>query len=86
MDDGKLVGAGWQVFRRTAVVADAPPAQLEEMRLAFFGGAQHLFESLMSFLEAREEPTEAGLERWMRLIHRELDEYDPAGGSDGEVR
>jgi hypothetical protein len=50
---------------------DAPLVQLEECKLAFFAGAQHLFGSLMTVVDPGEEPTEADL-RKMDLIDREL--------------
>lgn len=45
MDDGKLIEAGWIGLRVLALPKDAPPAQLEELRTAFFAGAQHLWSS-----------------------------------------
>jgi hypothetical protein len=74
VDEGKLIEAGWASLRMMAVAPDAPQVQLDEMRMAFFAGAQHLFGSLMSFLEAGEEPTETDLKR-MDAIHKELGEF-----------
>jgi hypothetical protein len=50
---------------------DAPKIQLQEMRQAFFAGAQHLFSSIMTILEPDAEPTDKDLER-MDLIDKEL--------------
>jgi hypothetical protein len=75
VDDGKLIEAGWLSLRAMVVSPDAPPLQLEEMRMAFFAGAQHLFGSMMSILDPdAEEETEADLRR-MDLIAAELKQF-----------
>lgn len=71
-DDGKLVEAGWVALRLAAIPKDAPQVQVDEMRLAFMAGAQHLFASIMAILDPGEEPTEADL-RKMDLISKELE-------------
>lgn len=71
-DRGQLIEAGWLGLRIAAVPADAPPVQLDEMRNAFFAGAQHLFSSIMGVLDAGEEITEQDLQR-MSNIQAELD-------------
>jgi hypothetical protein len=68
---GKLIEAGWIGLRLAAIPLDTPPAQLDDMRIAFFSGAQHLFGSLMTILDPGEEPTDADLKR-MDLIDAEL--------------
>jgi hypothetical protein len=73
-DKGKIIEAGWVGLRLAAIPLDAPAIQLEEMRKAFFAGAQHLFGSIMSFLEPGVEPTEKDLERFT-LINAELNEF-----------
>jgi hypothetical protein len=70
-DQGKLIEAGWVGLRVACDLEDAPKVQLEEMRNAFFAGAQHLFSSIMTILEPDAEPTEKDLER-MDLIDKEL--------------
>jgi hypothetical protein len=70
-DQGKLIEAGWVGLRLAAVPLDAPKIQLEEMRNAFFAGAQHLFSSIMTILEPDAEPTDKDMER-MDLIDKEL--------------
>lgn len=55
-------------------VDKVPPVQLREMRQAFFAGSQHLFGSIMSFLNSGEEPTDANLAR-MSLIEMELQKF-----------
>lgn len=70
-DKGQLIEAGWVGLRLVAIPLDAPPAQLDEMRNAYFAGAQHLFSSIMTILEPDAEPTAKDLQR-MDLIDREL--------------
>jgi hypothetical protein len=80
-DRGLLVEAGWVGFRLAVIHQDAPKDQLEEMKMAFFGGAMHLYQSIMSIMESGEEPTEKDLDR-MALIHNELQKF----GKDFELR
>lgn len=70
-DQGKLIEAGWVGLRVACDLHDAPKDQLQEMRNAFFAGAQHLFSSIMTVLDPGAEPTDKDLER-MDLIDREL--------------
>lgn len=74
LNEGKLIEAGWIGLRIAAVPLDAPAIQLEEMRNAFFAGAQHLLSSIMSILDLGNEPTEADMAR-MALIQDELDRF-----------
>src|SRR4249919_1634430 len=71
-DEGKLIEAGWVGLRLAVGLENAPAEQLREMRLAFLGGAQHLFSSVMNVLEPGAEPTDADLQR-MHLIADELE-------------
>jgi len=73
-DQGKLIEAGFIGLKFASIPADAPEIQVEEMRNAFFAGAQHLFSSIMGILEAGSEPTAKDLDR-MELIARELDGF-----------
>lgn len=73
-DQGKLIEAGWVGLRLATIPQDAPAIQLEEMRNAFFAGAQHLFTSIMTILDSGEEPTENDLNR-MSAINNELKEF-----------
>jgi hypothetical protein len=70
-DQGKLIEAGWLGMRIACQLENAPPLQLQEMRMAFFAGAQHLLGSIMAILDPGEEPTDKDMER-MDLIQREL--------------
>lgn len=73
-DKGRLIEAGWIGLRLAAIPDNASSVQLEEMRNAFFAGAQHLFSSIMSIMEAGSEPTEKDLAR-IGLIDGELREF-----------
>jgi hypothetical protein len=70
-DTGKLIEAGWISLRIAAVPLDAPQIQIDEMRNAFMAGAQHLYASIMQFLDPGEEPSKADMRR-MELIDKEL--------------
>ena len=73
--EGKLIEAGWVSLRLMTLPQDAPQIQIDEMRNAFFAGAQHLFGSLMTILDpGTEEITAADLAK-MDLIHRELNVF-----------
>lgn len=74
VDKGRLIEAGWISLRLTAIPDNAPAIQLEEMRNAFFAGAQHLFASIMAMLEPGEDATNADLTR-MTQIEKELDGF-----------
>ena len=70
-DEGKLIEAGWVALRAFTMSPAAPQVQVDEMRNAFFAGAQHLFHSIMGILDPGAEPTEADLSR-MTMIDVEL--------------
>jgi|SRR5262252_9415924 len=73
-NDGCLIEMGWVALRRLAVPPNAPDLQVNEMRMAFMAGAQHLFTSILSVLDPGEEPTDADLRR-LDLIHKELETF-----------
>ena len=74
VDEGKIIESGWVLLKMQVIPENAPQVQLDEMRMAFFAGAQHLFGSIMSALDEDKEPTEADLER-MSKISDELDQF-----------
>lgn len=74
VDEGKIIEAGWVSLKMMTIPKNAPQIQIDEMRNAFFAGAQHLFGSMMSMLEEGSEETEADLNR-MRKIADELDNF-----------
>jgi hypothetical protein len=73
-DQGKLIESGWVGYRLMVIPKDAPQIQLDECRMAFMAGAQHLFSSIMNMLDPGVEETEGDLHK-MSLIHEELDAF-----------
>ena len=71
---GKLIEGGFAAMRIITLHPDAAPEQVDAMRMAFFGGAQHLFGSIMGILDPGKEPTKADLKR-MTMIADELDNF-----------
>lgn len=74
INQGKIIEAGSIGLRAMAVPADAPAIQIEEMRNAFFAGAQHLYACIMRTLDPGDEPTEADMAR-LDKIHSELQAF-----------
>jgi len=70
-DDGRLIEAGWVAMRLYVVPRDASKAQLDDMRMSFMAGAEHLFASIMTMLDPGSEETPADLRR-VDLISAEL--------------
>ena len=66
-DDGKIVAGGWVGFAMACKLGETSPLQQDEMRKAFFAGAMHVFQSIMSFLEPGSEPTEKDADRMTQL-------------------
>ena len=73
-DEGKLIEAGWVALRITMIPPGASAAQLDDMRLVYMAGAQHLFSSIMSMLDPGTDETPADLSR-MDMINRELERF-----------
>lgn len=76
IDRGKIIEVGF-----AALIQQTYPGwetmskqQLDDLRCAFFGGAQHLLGSIMGTLDPGAEPTEKDLRR-MDLIHHELEAF-----------
>lgn len=74
VDQGLLIEAGWQTLKMLSIAPNAPQIQIDEMRNAFFAGAQHLFASIMGILDPGSEPTDADMER-MDNIAKELQNF-----------
>jgi hypothetical protein len=74
VDRGLLIESGWVALRLMTLPKDTPQAQLDDMRNAFFAGAQHLFGSIMSMLDPEDEPTDSDLRR-MDQIRTELEKF-----------
>jgi len=73
-EEGKLIESGFVIMRATAIHPDASPEQVEDMRSAFFAGAQHLWGSIMSMLDPGPNETPGDLRR-MAKIQAELDRF-----------
>lgn len=77
MDQGRIIEAGFRAMISFAYLDADPPMQKDqedELRAAFFAGAQHLWGSIMCSLDPGEEPTEDD-ERRFALIQSELDTF-----------
>jgi len=73
-DRGKLVELGWIGLRKMYLHPNTPPAQVAEMRACFFGGAHHIFASIMALIDPQREPVEADY-YVMASIETELKEF-----------
>lgn len=62
-DEGKLIKAGWVLFEAMTLPPSASQAQRDDMEIAFFAGAQHLFGTLSDIMVDDDEPTETDLNR-----------------------
>lgn len=73
VDEGFLIEAGWLALRAISIPV-ASAIQIDQMRMAYFAGAQHLFSSIMTIMDEDAEPTAKDLQR-MEKIHLELEDY-----------
>lgn len=71
---GLLIEAGFFTLRHMAMAPDAPQIQVDEMRMAFFAGAQHLHGTMMRVFDPGDEPTAADLKK-MDQIDDELQRF-----------
>lgn len=76
IDRGKIIELGFAALIRQAYPGweTMPKDQLDELRCAFFAGAQHLMGSIMGTLDPDSEPTERDMRR-MSMIHHELEAF-----------
>jgi hypothetical protein len=72
--EGLLIEVGWLSLRLMTMPDDPDPVRLEECRMAFFAGAQHVFGSLLTIMDEDREPTDADLAK-MGQISDELDRF-----------
>lgn len=76
VDDGKLIEGGWTTLRMVALPADAPEAQVRELRKAFFLGAHHLWLSLYEIPEQDKGPAASDKEMArLEQIQNELEAF-----------
>lgn len=88
-DNGKIIEVGFEALRELAIAPNAPQIQVDEMRLAYMAGAQHLFSSMMCVLDPGKEETEDDLAR-MAGIQSELAAWEETlrlryGQADGSA-
>ncbi len=76
VDRGKIIEIGFAAMIQQSYPdwQTLPTDQRDQLRTAFFAGAQHLFGSIMGMLEPGTEPTEKDLRR-MDLIAHELSAF-----------
>jgi hypothetical protein len=76
VDRGKVIEMGFAAMISQSYPdwETMPASQRDELRCAFFAGAQHLWGSIMGILDPGAEPTERDLRR-MDLIAHELDAF-----------
>jgi hypothetical protein len=70
-DEGKLLEAGWQVYRLLCLRMP-PHENREDLQEAFMAGCEHTFASMIGMLDSEEEPTDADMQR-MNMLHAELE-------------
>lgn len=68
------IEAGWSSYRQMVLDPQAPPDQISECRLAFWGGASVLFYAFMNMLDPGEEPTDADMQK-ISNIHQEIEKF-----------
>ena len=70
---GQIIEGGWKAYELLSL-RHCSELQCNEMRKAFYLGAQHLFASIMSILEPGTEPTDKDMNR-VTLINEELNRF-----------
>ena len=76
-DSGKIIEAGFHALRLgdpPLIPVDATGAEIEEAKMIYIAGAQHLFASIITIMDEDREPTERDLRR-MSMISDELDHW-----------
>lgn len=71
----RLIAAGFDGFRLACIPSEATPEQIDELRTAFFLGAQHLFACLFRVLQLDENEATPADERTMHAIANELNRF-----------
>lgn len=75
---GMVVEGGWRGLSMMWGLGGAPVVQQQEMRKAFYAGAQHVFGSIMGLLDPGQgEPTDREM-KVLDDIHKELDTFAAA--------
>ena len=73
-DAGKIIEVGFIGFMAAAYPKEIPASQRDQLRSAFFAGAQNLFSTIMAVMDSDREPTAQDLRR-MSMIHNELENF-----------
>jgi aryl carrier-like protein len=71
VDEGKLIEAGFAALQVIALQG-RPDNQVRDMRIAYLAGAEHVWSSVISMLDAGTDETPADLRR-MDMIQKEVD-------------
>jgi predicted component of type VI protein secretion system len=75
---GTVLGTGFAAYAIVVLAGEAASdddiAKVNEHRIAYYAGAQHLFAALMTIMDADREPTEGDMAR-MSLINDELERF-----------
>ena len=74
VDGGRLIEAGFLAMLAATYPTGVGSQQRDDLRMAFFGGAQHLLGAMTSVMDPGADITDADMRR-MELIHRELAEF-----------
>ena len=72
-DEGKLIEAGFAAMQVLALQG-AGEHQINDMRIAYMAGAEHLFRSIIVIMDEDAEPTAKDMHR-MDLINDELEQW-----------
>lgn len=70
-DEGWLIMAGFAAYRQTVMPKEVSDTQLHECFVAYLAGCQHLWASMIDFLEPGQEVT-AKDEKRMEMIFAEM--------------
>lgn len=74
MDKGLIIEAGWAAFAAVIYPRGMSQTQHDQLRDAFFAGAQHLFSSLMTAMDSGDDASPQDITR-LALIDNELNSY-----------
>lgn len=70
----QLVAEQWDQFARSVLTEGTPPVQRQEMRRAFYAGAQGVLFKVIAAFAPESEPTAADVQI-MEDVHNELQEF-----------
>src|SRR5262245_37800692 len=68
---GLLIKAGWIGYKMMVLPPDAPQVQIDECRLAFYAGCQHLWGTLTNILDPEADVTDDDVSK-MDSINNEM--------------